>query len=517
MKKYVVAIGIFLLVGVSINAKQLTKNILHIKNYHSCMSYSQQPLNFSAFSEDFESGAVGWETKDLTPTVPATWHPDTFNAYGGSGLSWWAGDTVLKGYSDTWYQVLTSPEVTLPSVACTLSFKMNYHAENPAGAEAPYDGWDGCNVRISTDGGSSWTVLTDPVPSYNCASLYSFGSEHWEGPNVPGWGGSSGGWIDVTFDLSDYQGQNVKIRWAFASDPAACTADSAAWFGMQIDDINIAGVLTNNGEDTTGFKSESMVQAVGDYWALTDSSYHSASHSYHCPNGKKFLNALASPAITLPDTTPLLLNFWVYCDMPDWDGNGDQYLDDYYYVAISTDSTISWDNTDSAIGADYAYRGADTSWVMRDSLLISGNPVALNLDIFKGQTIRLEFIIKTDNDDNGGVGKGLYIDDINIGSPGVEENVNPKADNFEIKNLPNPFTLKTAISIKGVKKGELSIYDLGGRLVRTFAINSGSQSLNTTIIWDGKDENSKPVPTGMYIYKLTSDNFSTTKKMVLLR
>lgn len=100
---------------------------------------------------------------------------------------------------------------------------------------------------------------------------------------------------------------------------------------------------------------------------------------------------------------------------------------------------------------------------------------------------------------------------------GVEENANPKSGKLVVQNLPNPFTIKTAISIQGISKGDLRIYDLGGRLVKTFSINSAPQSANATVIWDGRDESGKSVPAGMYIYKVKSDNFSATKKMILMR
>lgn len=494
--------------------------------------------------------------------------------------------TVLKAIPSALVSEPIHPVLKGTKDTLLLTFKMNRNVEAPGGEPAGYDGWDGCNVRISEDSGNTWIVLTNPTPAYNCNSLYSFGYQHGEGTNIPGWGGSSSGWVDVSFDITAYQGKNVKIRWAFASDPGYCTADDATLFGLQIDNINVPGVLTNNGDDTTGFTWKSVVQPVGDYWVLTDSSSHSATHSYNCANMQKLQDALISPSITLPGTTPIPMSYWVYCNMPDYDGNGDNGLEDYYSIYVSTDSIVT--SGDTRLGWDYGYNGSDAGWVQRDSCLGVVNDtvrcVAMDLSAFQGQTIRLAFVVETDDNDDGGMGKGLYIDDVQIGtggsvfsedfesgatgweskdwvmsvatwhpdtfqayggsgsswwvgdttlkgysnawyqvldSPvltiGVEENANPKSGKLVVQNLPNPFTIKTAISIQGISKGDLRIYDLGGRLVKTFSINSAPQSANATVIWDGRDESGKSVPAGMYIYKVKSDNFSATKKMILMR
>ncbi len=37
------------------------------------------------------------------------------------------------------------------------------------------------------------------------------------------------------------------------------------------------------------------------------------------------------------------------------------------------------------------------------------------------------------------------------------------------------------------------------------------------VIWDGKDESGEQVASGVYFYKLEAENFSQTKKMVLMR
>ncbi len=225
----------------------------------------------SVFYANFEDqDLTGWVSVDGT-AEPAHFHQTTVGAY--AGQSWAMNDPELGtsgGYRDHWYQVLDSPLLTLPGDQVnTLTFQQNRNVEGTAGATTPYTGWDGMNVRISIDGGSSWVVLTDASPAYNSNSLYSFGSEFGEGPGIAGWGGSSGGWEAVSITIpSAFQNLEVMIRFAFASDPSYSTGDSPGMFGWIIDNIDIAGVLTNDGETSDGWVAASNIPIVGDLWHL---------------------------------------------------------------------------------------------------------------------------------------------------------------------------------------------------------------------------------------------------------
>ncbi len=225
----------------------------------------------TAFFADFEDGDItGWVSVDGT-AEPPHWHQSTVGAY--AGQSWSMNDPALGsagGYLDHWYQVLDSPPVAMPTDQVnTITFQQNRNVEGPAGASDPYDGWDGMNVRISSDGGNTWEVLTDVTPAYNCNSMYSFGSEFNEGAGIPGWGGSSGGWEAVTITVpASYQNLEVIVRFAFASDPSYNTGDDASMFGWRIDDIDIAGVVTNDGETNAGWTAASNIPIVGDLWHL---------------------------------------------------------------------------------------------------------------------------------------------------------------------------------------------------------------------------------------------------------
>jgi C1A family cysteine protease len=173
--------------------------------------------------------------------IPIKFHLDSFNAWKGD--AWWCGDPVLGGYANHWLQYLEISGIDLAqSVAPELTFRGFWAVEDPGGASAPFDGWDGFNVWISADGGKRFQVIEPKFPQYNCKSLWSFGEaeQGWNfGPDIPGWGGKSAGWQEVKFDLTAYKSNQNIIRFAFASDMALCTADDPELIGVLLDDILI--------------------------------------------------------------------------------------------------------------------------------------------------------------------------------------------------------------------------------------------------------------------------------------
>jgi len=81
------------------------------------------------------------------------------------------------------------------------------------------------------------------------------------------------------------------------------------------------------------------------------------------------------------------------------------------------------------------------------------------------------------------------------------------------QNYPNPFNAETSISYTLADGGNVSlnIYDISGRLVETLV--DGYQIAGKRLVtWDASGGSS-----GIYFYKLTTPDFTQTKKMNLLR
>jgi hypothetical protein len=85
-----------------------------------------------------------------------------------------------------------------------------------------------------------------------------------------------------------------------------------------------------------------------------------------------------------------------------------------------------------------------------------------------------------------------------------------------LQNYPNPFNAGTVISIQLTKESDytLTIFNVAGQVVRTFAGN-GVGTVN--VEWNGANLNGQQAATGMYFYRVTTPEFTATKKMVLLK
>ncbi len=81
------------------------------------------------------------------------------------------------------------------------------------------------------------------------------------------------------------------------------------------------------------------------------------------------------------------------------------------------------------------------------------------------------------------------------------------------QNYPNPFNPSTSITYTIPEDGfvELKVYNTLGQEIETL-VNKEIQAGTHKIIWKAQN-----VPSGIYLYKITVNNFSQTNKMVLLK
>ena len=177
------------------------------------------------------SATPGW----TFPTIDASsgtkaWGPDTINQE--FGMYFGGGDGMLVTEP---VDLADAPEDAIMTM--THRYNWIYYAS------ATYS-YDGGIVEISTDDGVSWTSIAPttgyPGTIYDYAGygnpLYgqagfthtSGGSTYWP----------DGGWVDDSFDLSPYLGEEVRFRFHFGVYDYYWSGDGDIWV---IDDVSITG------------------------------------------------------------------------------------------------------------------------------------------------------------------------------------------------------------------------------------------------------------------------------------
>jgi hypothetical protein len=202
--------------------------------------------------------------------------------------------------------------------------------------------------------------------------------------------------------------------------------------------------------------------------------------------------ARLSDSIDLNDATNASLSFLTrYALEPGYD---------YCYLQASTD------------GSDWlplaTFNGL-SDWTLKEYYL----------NDFLGEELFLRFYFTSDQYVED---EGIYIDSftIYVSSPGVDtddESIITVASKL-YNNYPNPFNPETTLSFSIKEKGRvvLEVFNIKGQKIRSL-INEEMNPGFYDIVWDGNNENNMPVGSGMYFYRLQHKEFSSVKKMILLK
>jgi hypothetical protein len=155
------------------------------------------------FADDMESGINGWSTEMYGGAPDDLWHQTELNCNSPTH-SWWCGIEGGTNYA-TGNRINTaviSPiiDLTVIDTTVTLQFFENYDTE---------PGYDYCMVDVTVDGGVTWTHLRG------------------DAGNAPS--GNSYGWITTILDLTQFTGNEIRIRFYFDTIDGIIN-DSSGWF-----------------------------------------------------------------------------------------------------------------------------------------------------------------------------------------------------------------------------------------------------------------------------------------------
>ena len=85
--------------------------------------------------------------------------------------------------------------------------------------------------------------------------------------------------------------------------------------------------------------------------------------------------------------------------------------------------------------------------------------------------------------------------------------------------VPNPFNPITSVYFDAPQSviADIVVYDIRGHLVIQLANRELFDIGRHRITWNGKNDNGAPVPSGTYFFRLSSDQYSTTRKALLVK
>ena len=197
------------------------------------------------------------------------------------------------------------------------------------------------------------------------------------------------------------------------------------------------------------------------------------------------------------------------------------------------DIAVSWTDYSFGSGIVFVYYGSKIMESTADIIIpydnLSPQPYALGKSLgyagdFNGDGVD-DLAVGADGTINPYNNKGylwIFAGDSLLPTPAEDEIDHPIPQKYNMlyQNYPNPFNNQTIIEYElwGVfdREIELSIYNILGQNVRTLyqGIQSGGKHI---AYWDGKDGSSHPVSSGIYFYRLSSQNEIISKKMIYLK
>lgn len=103
-----------------------------------------------------------------------------------------------------------------------------------------------------------------------------------------------------------------------------------------------------------------------------------------------------------------------------------------------------------------------------------------------------------------------------MSAPSGEET--PAVKEITLKNYPNPFNPETSINYSLPEAGKvlLTIYNLKGQKLICLVDGEQAQGLHS-LIWNGKDENGRSLPSGIYLARLVHNGRVISRKMILMK
>lgn len=410
-----------------------------------------------------------------------------------SGTKVW-GTLLNQQYPNNVNWTLTSPSVYIGS-NFVLEFWHWFDTEL---------NYDGGNVKISTNNGSSWFMLT-PENGYTQQTVSAL--------NGPGYAGTSGGWVQARFNLSNYPNQNVRFRWTFAADNMI---QGQGWY---IDDVQTTGFVPfagkMNGIVTSSNPAIDMSQVIiKNANAISTQPDAAGSYVLYLPTGTHNVTAsapgyLASEffPVNLSTTSPLVvhdfnLGWFTPLGQLDWTVTPDSLLTLGWTAPVEPlFPVVSYKVYRRVNAGAYELQGILTEPGYSELLSLPGTYHYYVVVVYGG-------------------GESVSSQPVDFTFPIVagEDPQTPPLVSKLYQNYPNPFNPSTTVmfDLKDAGAVQLSVYNVKGQLVKRL-VNDNLNAGTHRIIWDGNDAQNRRVSSGLYFIRLESPHYNFTRKAILMK
>ncbi|TES92090.1 MAG: Omp28-related outer membrane protein [Candidatus Cloacimonadota bacterium] len=356
-----------------------------------------------------------------------------------------------------------------------------------------------------TENSGNGNGIPEPGETYDLTvSLKNMGTE--EATGINGTLSTSDPYINITSTNSSFLdvaiGEVTSSSTPFAIDiDSSCPAPHTISFILDISANGFYGsdtftfIITSTPgfeDDMESGQGEWTHSGLNDPWHLTEHKSNSPTHSWYCGNegswqyGNEIDASLVSPYFVVGPGTNLKFYHFYNTET------------NYDYGYIDIDNGSNWWMTIDEINGWHAFWSEET----------------YSLSLYAGQTVRARFRFVSDPNT---VAEGWYVDDVSFGVPaGVEEAERKVLNNYYLKVIPSANGFNISFSIPRRTNTLLRIYDIRGRVITTLYngfLNKGKHSLS----WNRKDGNGRSIASGIYFVKLSAKDFSTSKKVVVIR
>lgn len=204
----------------------------------------------------------------------------------------------------------------------------------------------------------------------------------------------------------------------------------------------------------------------------------------------------------------------VYDYIADWAGAFEEFEaipGSYAYFAKNTEDNV----VEIAIPREFINAGTD----IRPWLYVVGDQIWENEEYVPNPIIE-GFDEYYAIDYNFRSGSSVHrLGDMSVVSVDDEGNITT-VDGFGlVSNYPNPFNPSTTIEFTLPERSavRVEIYDVLGRKVSTLISNQELNAGQQRLVWNGKSDSGVQMVSGTYIYRISSEKYTVSNKMMLLK